>query len=214
MRSMQECKEEIFRRGAEKIKKEKQRKKIATGVGMSLCLCAVVFFGFKSGRIFSGSSFEGEVTQATVFTPTEAVADYGYIGFPEMMDPAGSDMSFGESDWFFYGDGDEKNITVEAYIYGMGACARFYSHMEEESMVLERLEYLRELVDSGTGSPQEVGSDLETVANYFMEFYDDTGKCWEFVLKEHVLTNNNTGKQINLARDQELFLLLYLGIEQ
>lgn len=214
MRSMQECRDEIFRRGAEKIRKKKQRKKIATGVGMSLCLCLLIFTGIRWGSLIEIRKVATAPEHAT-----EATAGCTEAFLPEDDTPTEAAGAEGFWDDIWHGSHiatgtapaeTEARPAPEAYIYGMGECAGYYKELLEPDGVLDLLEYLQSLTEFKS---DDLTEEQDPVGNYYMEILDETGKKWEFTLKDRLLENSNTGNRVLLTQEQASELLSRMGVE-
>ena len=209
MRSMQECRDEIFRRGAEKIRKKKQRKKIATGVGMSLCLCLLTLTGIRWGlplMIDKGAHSLDPTTEATpewtgAFVPTEAMGTEGFWGDFWYGSHIATGTAPAET---------EARPAPEAYIYGMGDCAGYYKALLEPDGVLDLLEYLQSLTEFES---DDLTEEQDPTGNYYIEILDEAGETWEFTLKDRLLENSNTGNWVILTQEQVSELLSRMGVE-
>ena len=215
MRSMQECKEEIFRRGAEKIRKKKQRKKIATGVGMSFCLCLLILAGFRGGlSVEKAREPEAATTECAAMEqwteallPTEAVPTED-AGGSDLWD-GNSEEPFGPAGSILTGDTIARP-TPKAYIFGMGDCVGYYEELEDPAVIPDLLTYLQSLTEAGR---DDLTEEQSTAGNYFIEISDDEGETWEFTLKDRLLENSNTGNWVILTQEQVSELLSRMGVE-
>ncbi|MBR4308045.1 MAG: hypothetical protein IKT58_00475 [Oscillospiraceae bacterium] len=124
MRSMQECKEEIFRRGAEKIKKEKRQKKIAVGVCLPLCLSLCILAGTQGELI--RSRLAGEKSSSVVSVHPESAEGTPELGQEEVLEfTDGMDFSKVEEEvsaetWWHEGDSYSGYIGDHSNWFGYG----------------------------------------------------------------------------------------------
>ncbi len=204
MRSLEECKAEIFRRSEEKIKKRKKQQRIIASVitpAIALTLtvsCFVLFTPEKSAEDTAFTQLNGiggAATQAATLAPSaqqeSTAAAINQDSASDYKDPQQSASLESLIEEIFAKDGTSGSVIFPPH------------YQENERMESSAEEYMdtqgNDLI-SDTSEPFTVGFSLS---------YPDRNEC--YTLTEDVLRNDSTGETAVLTQTQLNELLSLLG---
>ncbi len=224
MRSIQECKNEIFRRSAKKIRERNRRRKIAVGFCIPLCLTLGIFAGVRGGlfdhlRLTKG--FESsEFAPTTGFVETEALWEGETMEAVTEEAVAGTDMDF-----VYAGMPMDAAPDIYVSVSGNGAYVDFYNHIWDEAIVDSLSNRLQELTqeDEEIAIPSEAVPEVSTPDmqisygqepedGFLIDVVDSEGRYGCYFLFDTILEDIFNGNQNNLTEDEyaEISALLEL----